>query len=100
MQRMTQLVLISDLIYPGLNNITMQSYKSIDKTKSFESIIEKMADFGKPDDLDQLLEVAKSAHRACFEAGASKVVTIIKIADALEGTSIEGKVGKYRKVDS
>jgi len=52
------------------------------------------------DDLDQLLEVAKSAHRACFEAGAGKVVTIIKIADALEGTSIEEKVGKYRKVDS
>ena len=52
------------------------------------------------DDLDQLLEVAKSAHRACFAAGASTVVTIIKIADALEGTTIEGKVGKYRKVDS
>ena len=50
------------------------------------------------DDLDRLLEVAKSAHRACFEAGASQVVTIIKIADALEGTSIEGKVGKYRRV--
>ena len=49
------------------------------------------------DDLDQLLEVAKSAHRACFEAGAGKVVTIIKIADALEGTTIAEKVGKYRK---
>jgi len=49
------------------------------------------------DDLDQLIEVAKSAHRACFEAGAGSVVTIIKIADALEGTTIEGKVGKYRK---
>ena len=52
------------------------------------------------DDLDQLLEVAKSAHRACFKAGASKVVTIIKIADALEGTTIEEKVSKYRKIDS
>ena len=51
------------------------------------------------DNLDQLLGVAKSAHRACFEAGAGKVVTIIKIAEALEGTSIEGKVRKYRKVD-
>jgi len=51
------------------------------------------------DDLDKLLEVAKSAHRACFKAGANKVVTIIKIADALEGSSIEEKVGKYRKVD-
>ncbi len=52
------------------------------------------------DDLDQLIEVAKSAHRACFKAGARKVVTIIKIADALEGTSIEEKVGKYRRVKS
>ena len=49
------------------------------------------------DDLDRLLDVAKAAHLACFEAGASKVVTIIKIADALEGTSIEAKVGKYRR---
>jgi uncharacterized protein (TIGR00106 family) len=46
--------------------------------------------------LDRLLEVAKAAHLACFEAGAGKVVTIIKIADALEGTTIEQKVGKYR----
>jgi uncharacterized protein YqgV (UPF0045/DUF77 family) len=51
------------------------------------------------DDLDQLLEVAKSAHYACFEAGAGKVVTIIKIADALQGTSIEEKLSKYRKVN-
>ncbi len=52
------------------------------------------------DDLDQLIEVAKAAHRACFAAGAGKVVTIIKIADALAGTSIEGKVGKYRRAAS
>jgi len=50
------------------------------------------------DDLDRLLEVAKLAHLACFEAGAAKVVTIIKIADSLDGTTIEEKVGKYRKV--
>lgn len=49
------------------------------------------------DDLDQLIEVAKAAHRACFEAGAGRVVTIIKIADALEGTTIEQKVSKYRQ---
>jgi uncharacterized protein (TIGR00106 family) len=52
------------------------------------------------EDLDQLIEVAKSAHRACFKAGARKVVTIIKIADSLEGTSIEEKVGKYRRLKS
>jgi uncharacterized protein (TIGR00106 family) len=46
--------------------------------------------------LDDLLEVAKAAHRACFEAGAARVVTIIKIGDAAGGTSIEEKVAKYR----
>jgi len=51
------------------------------------------------DDLDQLLEVAKSAHLACLESGAKKVVTVIKIVDALEGTSIKEKIAKYRKVD-
>jgi len=49
------------------------------------------------DNLDKMLEVAKAAHLACFKAGAGRVVTIIKIADALEGTSIEAKVGKYRR---
>ena len=51
-------------------------------------------------DLNELIEVAKSAHRTCFEAGAGTVITIIKIADTLEGTTIEGKIGKYRKADS
>ena len=46
--------------------------------------------------LDRLLEVAKAAHLACLEAGAEKVVTIIKIGDAVGGTSIEEKVAKYR----
>jgi uncharacterized protein (TIGR00106 family) len=47
--------------------------------------------------LDKLLEVAKAAHLACFEVGAEKVVTFIKIGDAVGGTSIEEKVAKYRK---
>jgi uncharacterized protein (TIGR00106 family) len=49
--------------------------------------------------LDRLLDVAKAAHLACFEAGAAKVVTLIKIADAVSGTTIEEKVGKYRAGD-
>jgi uncharacterized protein YqgV (UPF0045/DUF77 family) len=50
------------------------------------------------DDLDKLLDVAKSVHRACLGSGAEKVITIIKVADELEGTSIEGKVRKYREI--
>jgi uncharacterized protein (TIGR00106 family) len=47
-------------------------------------------------ELDELLEVAKAAHRACFVEGVERVVTIVKIADAISGTSIEEKVAKYR----
>lgn len=48
-------------------------------------------------DLDTLLNVAAAAHRACFSAGAQKVVTIIKIGDAVGGSSIDDKVEKYRR---
>jgi len=47
-------------------------------------------------DLDELLEVAKTAHRACLAAGTERVVTIIKIGDATGGSTIADKVGKYR----
>jgi uncharacterized protein (TIGR00106 family) len=47
--------------------------------------------------LDQLMEVAKSAHLACFTAGAEKVVTIIKIGDRISGTTIDEKIKKYRQ---
>lgn len=46
--------------------------------------------------LDDLLAAAKAAHLACFEAGAGRVVTIIKIGDAVQGTSIDEKTAKYR----
>lgn len=46
--------------------------------------------------LDQLLEVAKAAHLACMQAGAERMVTLIKIGDRAGGTSMESKVAKYR----
>ena len=46
--------------------------------------------------IDELMEIAKAAHLACFHAGAEQVVTIIKIGDRIGGTTIEEKVGKYR----
>ena len=46
--------------------------------------------------LDELLKVAKSAHLACFDAGADQVLTIIKIGDQASGTTIDEKVSKYR----
>ena len=47
-------------------------------------------------DLDSCLNVAKAAHRACFVDGVSGVVTVIKIGEAVGGSSIEEKVAKYR----
>ena len=47
-------------------------------------------------DLDTLLDVAKRAHLATLEAGAEKVVTIIKIGDSATGTTIDEKLAKYR----
>ena len=49
------------------------------------------------DDLDSLLAAAKAAHLAAFEAGAGKEGTIIQIEDAVEGTTIDQKVAKYRR---
>jgi uncharacterized protein (TIGR00106 family) len=48
--------------------------------------------------LDELLEIAKRAHLACFAAGASQVVTLIKIGDRVGGTTMAEKVGPYRAV--
>lgn len=46
--------------------------------------------------LDDLLEIVKAAHRACFVDGVEQVVTVVKIAESTGGVSIEAKVGKYR----
>ena len=47
-------------------------------------------------DLDACMEVAKEAHRACFVDGVERVVTIVKIGEAVGGSSIDEKVDKYR----
>lgn len=47
-------------------------------------------------DLDEIIEVIKQAHRAVLEAGASRIVTSIKIDDRPAGVSIEGKLEGLR----
>lgn len=39
-------------------------------------------------ELDELLEVAKRAHRACLKAGARSVITHIKLAERAEGEDL------------
>ena len=47
--------------------------------------------------LDELLEIARNAHEACFVEGVERVVTIIKIGDARQGSTIADKVARYRE---
>lgn len=49
-------------------------------------------------ELDQLLEIVKEAQQACVDAGAKRVMTIVKIDYAPGGVTMEEKVGKYRNV--
>ena len=46
--------------------------------------------------LDDCLAAARAAHEACFEAGVQKAVTVIKISDAVNGSTIDDKLAKYR----
>ncbi|MCI0709097.1 MAG: MTH1187 family thiamine-binding protein [Chloroflexi bacterium] len=46
--------------------------------------------------LDDCLEAVKAAHHACFEGGAQKALTFVKISDSTEGSTIDDKLAKYR----
>ena len=48
-------------------------------------------------ELEELLEMVKRAQEICIEAGASRVVSIVKIDYKKTGVSIDEKVGKYRR---
>ncbi|EST12888.1 thiamine-binding protein [Sporolactobacillus laevolacticus] len=48
-------------------------------------------------ELDELLDVVKKTVYATVEAGADEVAAEVKIHFRPQGTSIEEKVGKYRK---
>lgn len=49
-------------------------------------------------DPDTLWEVVKKAQEACIKAGASRVMSIIKIDYKPEGVTIEEKIHKYRSL--
>ncbi|MBF7084646.1 thiamine-binding protein [Desulfallas sp. Bu1-1] len=49
-------------------------------------------------ELDELLEIVKRAQQACIDAGAARVMTLVKIDYAPGGVTMEEKVGKYRNV--
>jgi uncharacterized protein YqgV (UPF0045/DUF77 family) len=45
--------------------------------------------------LDDCLAAARAAHEACFTSGVQHAVTIIKIADSVNGSTIDDKLAKY-----
>ncbi|HEX3031627.1 MAG TPA: thiamine-binding protein [Bacillota bacterium] len=47
-------------------------------------------------ELDELLEIVKKAQQACVDAGAERVMTMIKIDYHPKGVTMEEKIGKYR----
>ena len=46
--------------------------------------------------LEDCLAAARAAHEACFEAGVQKALTIVKISDAVGGSTIDDKMAQYR----
>ena len=47
-------------------------------------------------DLDELLELVRLAQQVCVNAGANRVMSVIKIDYKPDGVSIDEKIGKYR----
>ena len=47
-------------------------------------------------DLDSLLDLVKKAQQACVEAGANRIVSVVKIDYSPVGVTIDEKIGKYR----
>lgn len=47
-------------------------------------------------ELDELIEIVKKAQEACIKAGASEVMTYVKIHYRPEGVSMDEKLVKYR----
>ena len=47
-------------------------------------------------DLEELIDLVKKAQDICVEAGANRIVSIIKIDYSPDGVTIDEKIGKYR----
>lgn len=48
-------------------------------------------------EFDTLMEIVKQAQTVCIEAGAKRVMSVVKIDYRPEGVTIEEKIGKYTK---
>lgn len=48
-------------------------------------------------EFDTLMEIVKKAQTVCCEAGARRVISVVKIDYRPEGVTFEEKIGKYQK---
>ena len=48
-------------------------------------------------ELNQLLDLVKQAQQVCVEAGAERILSVVKIDYSTKGVTIDEKVGKYRQ---
>ena len=48
-------------------------------------------------ELDELLEIVKSAQYICEREGAARVLSVVKIVYKPEGVTMDEKIKKYRK---
>lgn len=47
-------------------------------------------------ELSQLLGIVEKAQQICFESGATRIVSVVKIDCKAGGVTIDEKIGKYR----
>lgn len=47
-------------------------------------------------ELDDLLDLVKKAQEICVEAGANRVVSIVKLDYKTDGVTMDEKIGKYK----
>jgi len=47
-------------------------------------------------DLDELLDLVRRAQHICIEAGANRVISVVKIDYKPDGVTIDEKIAKYR----
>ena len=48
-------------------------------------------------EIDVLLAIVKKAQEICVKAGATRVISVVKIDYKPDGVTIDEKIGKYRK---
>lgn len=92
------------------SNLSLQILPAVDESEIYEvvdKVIEYIKSTGLPfivgpmettieGELDELLEIVKISQKICCDAGAKRVVSIVKIDYKPEGITMEEKVGKWK----